>query len=394
MGAFVNPQVAAQSGQVTLYGIIDLGIEYGRIRQAASAPSSQSGAINESYLGMANGVQSGSRWGLKGVEALGGGLSADFVLEGGFNSATGTSAQSGRLFGRQSTLGLSQREVGRIDVGRRINLASDYFLDIDPFSEGFGQANIGASFGSANTTRYGNMVLVQATPLTGLTLGAGYSFATQLTAIYANEGNCIETQSCPVQAGAYNFSSAQNMRALTLGARYKHGPLQLALAYDKLAGDVTQTQGAAQPSEWMVGGAYDFNVVRVSAAVGRNSNGFFNGQAAGTGSVTPTAGLVATTWNTGSVLFLPGVSSSSYMLGINAPLSSQMNLLSSVQLMRPEGIIANNTSFKLQQIYSAALTQQISPRTNLYVYTSLARNFAVVNSAESFMFGVGMRHKF
>jgi predicted porin len=79
------------------------------------------------------------------------------------------------MFGRQSTLSLLSRDVGRIDLGRQINLASNYFLSIDPFSEGFGQSNIGSSFGSANTTRYSNLILMQAHVLQGLTLGAGYS---------------------------------------------------------------------------------------------------------------------------------------------------------------------------------------------------------------------------
>ena len=82
---------------VTLYGLIDTGIGYQRIK---------GDGYHESKVGMVNGVSSGSRWGLRGAEDLGDGLSAVFTLESGFNSANGTSGQSSRLFGRQATVGL------------------------------------------------------------------------------------------------------------------------------------------------------------------------------------------------------------------------------------------------------------------------------------------------
>jgi len=293
-GLFSSVSIAAaQQSGVTLYGILDLGITYETVRRDVSESTPNQSPLNQTLFGISNGVQSGSRWGLKGRESLGQGVSVDFVLEGGFNPAQGVSSQGGRLFGRQSTLGLAMQDVGRFDIGRQINLASNYLLNIDPFAEGFGQANIGASFGSANTTRYGNLVLLQAKPIEGLTLGAGYSFATQLSAIYTQGQSCVATQSCSAQAGTYNFSSSQNLRALTLGAHYKSGPTEAAFVYDKLYGDPSQTDGGTGPSAWILGGAYDFNLVRLSLAIGRTSNGFFSGQSSGTGSVSP-SGLATT----------------------------------------------------------------------------------------------------
>lgn len=385
--------VAAQQNGVTLYGIIDLGIEYDHVRRNVISGVTSQGALNQTFFGMSNGVQSGSRFGLRGNEDLGEGLGANFVLESGFNPAQGTSSQSGRLFGRQSTVGMTLRQVGRVDFGRQINLASNYFLSIDPFQEGFGQANIGSSFGSANTSRYSNMLLLQAKPVMGLTVGAGYSFATQLSAIYAGEQGCISTQSCPEKMGEYNFITSQNMRAVTLGVQYKRGPLDLAAAFDRLYGDASQQNDVVSPSFWVLGGAYDFKVVKFSFAFGLSQNGFANGQTQGTGA-TSSSGLVSASWTPGSVLFLPGARASSYMIGIQAPLSAQVNLLGSWQMMQPQGIFASDGQFKTQQILSAALTQQLSARTNLYTYASYAQNFAMINTSESFVFGVGMRHQF
>ena len=384
---------AAQQNGVTLYGIIDLGIEYDRVRQEAFSGGLPQGPLNQSFLGIANGVQSGSRFGLRGNEDLGGGLGVNFVLEGGFNPGQGTSGQGGRLFGRQSTLGMTLRDVGRLDVGRQINLASNYFLSIDPFQEGFGQANIGSSFGSTNTARYGNMLLLQLTPVSGLTLGAGYSFSTGLSAIYAGEQDCISTFSCPATSGGYNFISNQNMRAITLGAQYKRGPLDLVVTYDKIYGDASQPNSTVSPSFWVLGGAYDFKVLKLSLAVGQAQNGFANGQAQGTGATSGSL-LTSTSWTPGAMLFLPGARANSYLVGITAALTSQVTLLASWQMMQPQGILTSDSQFKVQQILSAALTQQLSVRTNLYTYASYGQNFAMIHTAESFVFGVGIRHQF
>jgi len=384
---------AAQQSGVTLYGIIDLGIEYDQVRRDAVSGPYPTQSLSQTFFGVSNGVQSGSRWGLRGVESLGAGVAIDFVLEAGFNPAQGTLSQSSTIFGRQSTMGISMRDVGRLDIGRQINLASNYFLTIDPFAEGFGQANIGTSFGSTNTARYGNMLLLQAKPLSGLTIGAGYSFSTGITGIYAGDLSCLTSLSCSQQAGDYNFVANQNMRALTLGAQYSRGPVDLAIAYDVLYGDASQQDSNTNLSAWVLGGAYDFKVIKLAAALGRIMNGFANGQSSGTGSVSP-SGLITPSGPGGAVLFMPGAQATSYMVGLTAPLAAQTTLLASWQMMQPQGLLNGVTQFKTQQIYSAALTHNLSARTNLYSYVSYAQNYAMVRTAESIVFGVGIRHQF
>ena len=92
----------------------------------------------------------------------GDGLRAVFVLESGFDLGTGNSAQGGRLFGRQATLGLAGDSWGQLDFGRQTNIASKYLPGVaDPFGGGFDQANIGGAFTAANTARYDNMVMYQ-----------------------------------------------------------------------------------------------------------------------------------------------------------------------------------------------------------------------------------------
>lgn len=385
--------VAAQQTGLTLYGLFDLGLEVNQVRQQATPGTLDLSALNQSSFGMSSGVQSGSRWGLRGIESLGNGMKAEFVLEEGFNPATGTISQGGLIFGRQSTLGLSASQWGRLDFGRRVNLASNFFTSIDPFEGGFGQANIGTSFGSANTTRYNNLVLLQATPTEHLTLGAGYSFSTGIAAIYAGGQSCASSFSCQTVSDSNAFANQQNFRALTLGVKYKYGPWDLAIAYDRLYGDVSQNISGAEPSAWLIGAAYDFKWIRLSGAVGRANNGLINGQSAGTGS-TVSSDLLTTSWSSGAALFLPGVQASSYMLGISAPLPHQMQVLASWQTMLPQGIYSGDGQLKAQQIYSMALTKRISAQTNLYTFISYAQNFAMISTADSLVAGVGFRLMF
>lgn len=122
----------AQSS-VTLYGIVDVGIEH----------------INNTTTGGAqtrevSGNLSGSRWGLKGAEDLGGGFSAIFTLENGFNVNDGTTAQSTRglganpttttrLFGRQAWVGLAGKGQ-QLTFGRQNSLLYDQAVAFDPMN--------------------------------------------------------------------------------------------------------------------------------------------------------------------------------------------------------------------------------------------------------------------
>ncbi|SOZ39722.1 Porin (plasmid) [Cupriavidus neocaledonicus] len=113
-------QLAAAQSTVTLYGVGDIGIEY--LTKADAAGNKQ--------LRMTSGNVSGSRWGLRGVEGLGSGSKAVYVLESGFDLDTGM-GQGGRLFGRQAYVGL-ESEWGRMTLGRQQNALFDLLINYDP----------------------------------------------------------------------------------------------------------------------------------------------------------------------------------------------------------------------------------------------------------------------
>ena len=379
---------AAQSqDSVTLYGIIDMGLQYANVSQREEGPN-----FNRQFLGLVTGVQSGSRWGMRGNSDISDGYQATFTLENGFNPGNGDAAQGGRLFGRQSTVGIKNNSIGQLDLGRQINLASNYFLPMDPFGEGFGQANIGASFGSTNTVRYSNMLMIQAKPIESLTVGAGYSFSTDLSGIYALNGSCIHG-TCQATNEGYLFQPENNLRALTLGAQYSSGPLLLALAYDQLQGPANIPNGPPKPNPtaWLIGGLYDFRTIKLSLVYGQTRNGTWAGQPSGAG-IGPNSQLQNTTLGAGA-LFLTGAATSSFLVGMTVPIG-QGSILASLQSMRSSSETLPDWVTGSQLIYSAGYLYSFTRRTNLYAYASYANNYATAQSAQSTVIGVGLRHRF
>lgn len=117
----------AQSS-VTLYGIASVNVTYSNNSQTAatSAGGKPIGGARVALLdGALTGAQ-GSRWGIKGVEDLGGGTRAFFALENGFSMSSGASFQGGDEFGRAAYVGLSNTSVGALTLGRQIDLEADF----------------------------------------------------------------------------------------------------------------------------------------------------------------------------------------------------------------------------------------------------------------------------
>jgi len=132
----------AQSS-VTIYGVIDISANYttnqNKAGDAVWSLGDSGAATGANDAGQ--GAMSGSRWGLKGSEDLGGGSKAIFQLESGFTVNNGQSDQQGQLFGRQAYVGLSNSDLGQITFGRQYGTMTDLAFDFDPLGVGNYQAN-------------------------------------------------------------------------------------------------------------------------------------------------------------------------------------------------------------------------------------------------------------
>jgi len=150
---------------VTLYGVIDTGVEY--INRVATAPQVLPPGANGPSVGtnpvgtrfdMIN--QSGlsaSRWGLRGVEDLGGGLKASFVLESQFNSDTGAFTGNSGIFNRLAYVAL-QNQYGKIGFGKQFSSMVDAVTNFSPtrFSPAYepGIWMVGINYKPNNTIKY------------------------------------------------------------------------------------------------------------------------------------------------------------------------------------------------------------------------------------------------
>ncbi len=133
LGAFAGSAAA----DVTLYGKVDLGLNY----QNTKTDSDFGRDVDSTgTFSMKSGQNSGSRWGLKGVEDLGNGTKVGFVLENGFSADDGTMGQGGRLFGREAQLYV-QGSFGKVAFGRMGSLTSACgtynLINFTPFSSGW-----------------------------------------------------------------------------------------------------------------------------------------------------------------------------------------------------------------------------------------------------------------
>lgn len=214
----------AQSS-VTLYGLIDTTVRY----------ASHANAAGDRSVSLSDGVLTGSRWGMRGTEDLGGGNSAFFILESGFSPDNGSSLQGGRLFGRQAFVGLKSPTWGQVTLGRQYTLAQDVLSSFDAmwFAN---LGTVGYQFGNYTGGRYDNTLRYRK-EFAGFAAEGAYTF-----------GNV---------AGSINTNSAK-AASLT----YNHGPLYLGAVY-QVTNTVTSgyfgAVSAAQASQqqvWGFGGSY------------------------------------------------------------------------------------------------------------------------------------------
>jgi predicted porin len=238
-GLLCLPSLSNAQSSVTLYGIVDVGIEHLNNTTAGGAQTRE-----------VSGNLSGSRWGLKGTEDIGGGLKAIFVLESGFNVNDGTMAQStkglganatttSRLFGRQAFVGLSYNSH-QLTFGRQNALLYDEAVAFDPLAAAarystlsfdyafaaradnsakyvgkFGPLTASAMYSTRYDTGYGTEV--PGAELTGRYFGGSLTYATGALA-----ASVVYEQR---NSNTVGTNTATERRA-SAAATYKFGPVQ------------------------------------------------------------------------------------------------------------------------------------------------------------------------
>lgn len=180
---------SASAASVTLYGIIDTGFAYNSYND--DGYETLAGAADNSFA-MMSGQSSGSRFGLKGVEELGNGLTVGFILENGFNSDTGAMGDD-RLFNRESSIYI-EGGFGKFGMGRLSTLANDsgttglggYFSS---FGTGWGDVGVQNYMQAYRPTRMDNMVYYKTPNFAGAEVWVLYGMGDEEDKTYENESS-------------------------------------------------------------------------------------------------------------------------------------------------------------------------------------------------------------
>lgn len=234
---------AQNTTSVTLYGLVDTGIEF--LNHAGTNGSG-------SQYRLSSGNVTGSRWGVRGKEDLGGGLGAVFVLESGWNGDTGTSGQGGRLFGRQAYVGL-QGDWGLVSLGRQINTLYDLFVPMDPvrytsygllaqdaqfanradnaikYTGNFGNLTVTGMYSAGYDATIANGSEVPGNPRIGQEIGAGTSYTIgklgMVLAFDQRRGTSATTQANTERRYATGLLWTDGAWTATVGYRFLQGTI-------------------------------------------------------------------------------------------------------------------------------------------------------------------------
>ena len=227
-GAF-SGMALAQS--VTIYGLVDAGIVNER------------GGAKGSLVKLSSGVGSASRLGFRGTEDLGGGLSANFVLESGPRIDTGELDVANTIFNRQAYVGL-KGGFGAVTLGRQY---TPFFLTIstvaDPFTAGYAGTALNLFPTVGNNRRTSNTVQYTSPKMSSFSGELAYSFGEQ--------------------AGS-NSAGRQYGAAFT----YVKGPLNARLAYNHKNNDTATAINLASARNTVLAANYNFGLAKVFLAYG------------------------------------------------------------------------------------------------------------------------------
>jgi len=245
--------VASAQSSVTLFGTVDATLQIGKGNGAGSADRTQLGA---------SGLSS-AKIGFRGVEDLGGGMSAGFHLEAsaltdnGSSGLTSTNNQNGALaattggggltFGRRSTVSLAGN-FGEIRLGRDYTPKFNNLGTFDPF----GTYGVGTTQHLLSAAGIAGATQVRASNSLGYflpgNLGGFYGQVMYFLGENAKNGLATEDDG--------------NGWSGRIG--YAAGPVNVGIAMLK------QDQAAGDIRTYDIGGSYDFGVGKLMADYGRD----------------------------------------------------------------------------------------------------------------------------
>lgn len=233
---------AFSQSNVSVYGVLDTALDFSNQGDGTLSRLQSGGAY-------------GSRLGFRGSEDLGGGLKAIFTMEAGIGHDTGTLQQGGRLFGRQSFVGMGT-PYGTLTMGRQYSPQFYVFSDSDAFGLGHApglmmitrtNATGGTAFilnSIANTSRLDNTIIYESPTINGFKGRALYG--TKEGTLGHASGASGHYANGPLIAGVgytqlKDGDGVGKWKALTVGGSYLIGNTKVFAGYTRDTDDSSRT---------------------------------------------------------------------------------------------------------------------------------------------------------
>jgi predicted porin len=224
IAAMAGGNAFAQSSTVTVFGILDAGIQH--LENGSQAR----------WLQSIDGLKT-SRLGFRGTEDLGGGLSASFHIEGALSPDDGNA--SGMNWRRRSTVSLASGTLGELRLGRDYTPTFWNYSNFSPFgTNGVGSSgNLIYGFGGKSSTA---PTIVRSDNSVGYFLPKGLGGAYGQAMVALGEG-----------------APTGKFHGVRLG--FASGPFDVAVAVS----DTVNNAAGDKFNNFNVGGSYDFGVVKL-----------------------------------------------------------------------------------------------------------------------------------
>lgn len=333
---------ASFAQSVTLYGIADI---YGGVvknKNYTVANQIKKEIENGTQTVIDSGGFNTSRWGIKGSEDLGGGLTANFKLEQGFKLDSGASGNSTgtagpQTFDRQSWVGLSG-DFGAVQIGKSWSA----FDDVIGASNAIFDANLApiyAVFQSANyNDRPQNGLRYESPTVAGFAGVVTYALGEDKT----------------------SGKSANDIYAFNV--TYGEGPVAVQLGYQV---EESNAPGESNLKYSVLGGSYDFGVAVAKLIFAHVSN----------------------------VGNAPGEQAREYQIGVDVPVNDALTL--SASYARSEDSLPAGAYEPTRKGYAVGATYAMSKRTFLYSVLSYSEESQQANpDSKTTTASLGIQHRF
>ncbi len=337
---------ASAQSSVTLYGVAD--IFFGQTEKGAPGKQVKQTVVDTDGA-------SSSRWGFKGSEDLGGGLKANFVLEGGMKMDTGEQKTAGSIFDRVATVGLSGA-FGAVTMGRqatpydalRSSTNNTYDTKALTATDTVWGKDKNYSEVAAYESRLSNSIAFTS---------ANYSGFSGAVAVNFGENKGLGLNNVTVDAG----------QAVSLNAQYASGPLLVGVAYQEQktqnAATTAASTGTFSTKYTLIAGSYNFGLAKLTAGYNTAKDD------------------------------APNAKDKQYQVGVTVPFSKAGSV--AFGYAKGDGEIAGKDG-KNGSGYSVVGVYDLSKRTTLYAgwMDTKAKNAAGAETYKNSAVAIGVRHKF